>query len=175
MAENVAVNSFWLGLQVMWRVWTDAAFAGKISAVEEAPPKAAEPPAPLPPGRSEALTLLSVLQREGRLVDFLMEPVDGYSDAQVGAAAREVHKQCAAALHRLFALEPLRQEPEGATVELPAQFDPAEYHVISRTGATSGRGRLVHPGWKAGRTALPAWHGRAAAASVVAACEVEIG
>src|SRR5262245_52773100 len=34
--------------------------------------------------REGALALLALLQREGRLVDFLREPLDGFSDADIG-------------------------------------------------------------------------------------------
>src|SRR5262245_5631107 len=44
------------------------------------------PPKPVPVKPScEPLRLLTILQREGRLVDFLLEDIDGYTDQQVGA------------------------------------------------------------------------------------------
>ena len=55
-----------------------------------AAPKPVAAPVIEKPKRSEALTLLSALQREARLVDFLMEPLDGYSDQQV-ARSRSRH------------------------------------------------------------------------------------
>src|SRR5438105_3829505 len=102
-----------LAFKAFWRALTDRAFAQRIEPLLHgemaAMPAttAAVPPAPTrpaPPARSEALTLLSVLQREGRLVDFLKEPIAGYSDAQVGAAVRDIHRDCATALDRIFAL-----------------------------------------------------------------------
>src|SRR4030095_10023213 len=72
------------------------------------------------PTRSDALTLLATLQREARLIDFLMEDLAGYDDAQIGAAARDVHRACAVALERMFALRPLRYQEEGAHVEIVA-------------------------------------------------------
>src|SRR5947208_2478486 len=64
-------------------------------------------PAPPKPARSEALTLLAALQREARFVDFIQEPLDDYSDDQVGAAVRDVHRQCRQVIERLFALRPV--------------------------------------------------------------------
>ena len=58
------------------------------------------------PGSSEAITLLAALQREARFVDFIQESLDGYSDAQIGAVARDVHRDCGAVLTRMFALRP---------------------------------------------------------------------
>ena len=69
-----------------------------------APVPAPAKPARVEPLRSDALNLLSVLQREARLVDFLKEPIDAYADAQIGAAVRNVHRDAAAVLDRLFAL-----------------------------------------------------------------------
>src|SRR6266699_3510343 len=53
------------------------------------------------PTRSDALTLLATLQREARLIDFLLEDLSGYDDAHFVSAAREIHRVYAAALQRL--------------------------------------------------------------------------
>jgi len=78
------------------------------------------------PTRSDALTLLATLQRDARLIDFLMEDLAGYEDAHIGAAARDVHRACAAALERMFELRPLRYQEEGARVEIVAGYDPVQ-------------------------------------------------
>src|SRR5262249_27976756 len=61
-------------------------------------PAAVSPAGPLPPPPEDrgdrAVQLLALLQRDGRLVDFLREDVGAYSDAQIGAAVREVHANC---------------------------------------------------------------------------------
>ena len=54
-----------------------------------------------------ALQLLGILQRDSRLVDFLMEDITSYSDDQVGAAVRELHDQCRDAVGRYVKLEPV--------------------------------------------------------------------
>ncbi|HYW80287.1 MAG TPA: DUF2760 domain-containing protein, partial [Thermoguttaceae bacterium] len=72
-------------------------FDGRGAAPVTAPParrKESKPPVAKPPSRSEALTLLATLQREARFVDFIMEPLEGYADAQIGAVARDVHRDC---------------------------------------------------------------------------------
>ena len=68
-----------------------------------APPAAAPPPpAPAPPDPGHRATqVLAILQRDGRLIDFLMEDLTAYDDAQIGAAVRDVHagsRQATAAL-----------------------------------------------------------------------------
>jgi hypothetical protein len=127
------------------------------------------------PSRSDALTLLATLQREARLVDFLMEDLSGYNDAHIGAAARDVHRACAAALERMFALRPLRYQEEGAQVEIVAGYDPAQ---VTLTGNVTGqpllRGTLVHHGWQAMRCELPAWSGQEESARVIAPAEIEV-
>ncbi len=141
---------------------------------EEAPKRA---PAVKPKTvvRSEAISLLAALQREARFVDFLQEPLAGYSDAQVGAVARDVHRDCAAVVERLFALKPAVAEAEGSQLELPAAFDSGRYRLTGNVaGEPPFRGQVVHHGWEAARCEVPAWSGSADAARVVAPCEVEL-
>ncbi len=127
------------------------------------------------PGRSEAITLLAALQREARFLDIVKEPLADYSDAQVGAAARDVLRDCGVVLDRLFQLEPVVDAEEGGTFDVPAGFDPALYRV---TGNPSGEppwtGALAHHGWRATRCDLPQWTGDKSTAQVIAAAEVEI-
>ncbi len=167
-----------LGFSVLFRIWGDPAFADRVARLtekEDAPQELKpEAPAKKEPGRSEALTLLAALQREGRLVDFLMEPVAGFSDAQIGAAVRTVHKDCGAALERFFAIEPLRTEAEGAPVDVPPGYDPAQFRLIGNVSGSAVRGKLAHPGWKATRCDMPEWSGRPEAAFVLAPCEVQV-
>jgi hypothetical protein len=145
----------------------------RLAAVPAAGP--ATPPAPAARTRSDALTLLEVLQREARLIDFLKEDLSGYADAQIGAAARDVHRDAAAALERLFALRPLRSEGEGSSVEAPAAFDASRFRLTGNvTGDGPYRGTLRHPGWQATRSELPAYTGGASSALVIAPAEVEV-
>jgi len=170
------MGRLWLALRAFFAVLGSAARAAgvkKLLAGTEEPVRPTAAPAPV---RSEALSLLAALQREGRLVDFLEESIAGYSDAEVGAAARALHAECAAALERMFGLEPLAREPEGAEVTVPEGFDPARYRLSGAVGGKAPyRGRLRHHGWRATRCQVPAWTGSPEAALVVAAMEVEIG
>ena len=147
---------------------------GRAAPAPASAPEVKKPPSK-PPARSEAITLLATLQREARFVDFVAESLAGYSDAQIGAVARDVHRDCGAVLKRLFDLRPAVADQEGADVELLLGFDPARWRL---TGNVAGqpplRGRLVHPGWEAVRCELPTWSGQAAAARIVAPAEVEV-
>lgn len=127
------------------------------------------------PARSEALTLLAALQREARLVDFLMEPLEGYSDQQVAAAVRDIQSDSRSVLERMFALKPLRSEDEGVQITVPAGFDAADFKLTGNvTGEAPHTGALMHPGWAATKLDLPVWNGSDASAKIVAPAEVEI-
>lgn len=103
-----------------------------------------------------ALQLLALLQREGRLVDFLEEDIDGFSDAQVGAAARVVHGGCRKVVREHLTLAPARAETEGSTVVLQAGFDASAVRLVGNvTGQAPFRGTLQHRGWRATDVRLP--------------------
>jgi len=133
------------------------------------------PAEPSKPAQPQAVTLLATLQREARLIDFVMEPIDEYSDAQVGAAVRDIHRDLRKTLDRLFSIESVVGREEGETVEVPAGFDAGEYHL---TGSVSGEppfsGELMHAGWKATKAELPTYTGSKRAVNVVAPVEVEV-
>jgi hypothetical protein len=148
---------------------------GRDEATAPPKPEPKKPSKPKGPVRSEAITLLATLQREARLVDFVQEPLADYSDAQIGAAVRDVHRDCAAVLDRLFALKPVLQQEEGQEVDVPAGFDSGRYRLTGNvTGEPPFRGRLAHAGWEAAKCEIPAWSGSAAAAKTVAPAEVEL-
>lgn len=141
----------------------------------EAPKPQKPAPKPKKPIRSEAVTLLAALQREARFLDFIKEPLDGYADAQVGAAARDVHRDCGTVIERMFAIEPLLAEEEQTEVEVPAGFDSGKYHLTGNvTGEAPFRGQLMHAGWQAAKCEVPQWSGSDQAAKVIAPAEVEL-
>jgi hypothetical protein len=127
-----------------------------------APTPEAEParPAPQQPQASrtdaEIVHFLAMLQEKGRLVDFLMDDINAYGDAQVGAAARVVHAGCRGVLQDHFAISPVRTEPEGSTVQVPAGYSADEYRLVGKiAGSAPFSGVLVHCGWKTDRVRLP--------------------
>ncbi|WP_122156110.1 DUF2760 domain-containing protein [Paraburkholderia sp.] len=121
-----------------------------------------------------ALQLLGLLQRDARFIDFVEEDVAGYSDADIGAAARVVHGGCRTVLREHFTIRPVREEAEGSRVTLPEGFDAT---AIRLTGNVVGKapftGSLSHRGWRVQDVRLP----KLAAShdtSVIAAAEVEL-
>jgi hypothetical protein len=119
--------------------------------------------------------MLSLLQREGRFIDFALEDLATYSDAQIGAAARDVHAGCRRVLESYVTLEAILPGREGEAVTLGqnGQIDPAAFHLVGNVaGQPPFRGTLLHPGWRASRVQLPslATTGR----TIVAPAEIEL-
>ena len=105
--------------------------------------------------KNAALQLLGLLQREGRLIDFLQQDIATFEDAEIGAAARVVHAGCRKALADHAAIAPVRTEPEGERITLDS-VDPA---AVKFTGDVKGTppysGVLRHRGWRAKSLRLP--------------------
>jgi hypothetical protein len=129
--------------------------------------------APVRALRNDAITLLATLQRESRLIDLIQEPLDQYSDAQVGAAARPCLTQCRGAIARIFELRPLLDQSEGQTVAVPESASPLRYQWVGDPRPAASSGKLVHPGWEATRCEIAQWTGSAEDANVVAPAQVE--
>jgi hypothetical protein len=150
--------------------------AAVVATVPTAPAPAAVTVAveqPSDPPEHAALRLLAALQEEGRLVDFFSEDIGPYSDEQIGAATRGIHESCRKALRTAITVEPVMTGEEGATVTIPAGFDPAAIRLV---GAVSGtppfKGVLKHAGWRATSVNLPKRSGQDP--QVIAPAEVEI-
>jgi len=117
---------------------------------------------------------LGLLQREGRLIDFLQEDIEPYDDAQIGAAVREVHRGCRAALKEVFGLSPVLEAAEGSQVEIEEDFDPTRIKLIGNIqGNPPFKGTLRHCGWKFTEVHLPEWTAKEKT-DVLAPAEVEI-
>ena len=125
-------------------------------------------------GPEAALQLLSLLQREGRFVDFLEEDVQSFSDAQIGAAARVVHEGAKRALVEHFPMEPVRTEEEGARVTLEKGFDAVRIRLTGKvTGEPPYTGTLAHRGWRVKEVRLPKM-AQGHDPTVIAPAEVEL-
>jgi hypothetical protein len=124
--------------------------------------------------RDGALALLALLQREGRLVDFIRDSVEGASDADIGAAAREVHRGCRKVLDQYVPLEPVMPGEQDEKVSVPKGFDPAEVRLVGEAkGEPPYRGTLRHHGWRVLHAKLPAL-AEGVDRTVIAPAEVEM-
>lgn len=172
-----------LAVKCFFRVLFNAGFAESVRGLSEGgatvqpSPKAvpARPAAPARPVRSDAISLLAALQRDARFVDIISEPLEGYNDAQIGAAARDVLTDCGKVVNRFFAPRPVVETPEGDALDVAADYDTGRLRL---TGDVSkplpASGKVLHGGWEASQCELPAWSGAESSARVIAPAEVEI-
>jgi hypothetical protein len=157
------VNRLVLAFKAFWASLTDAAFAARVEPLFHKVPTGPD------------LRILAVLQRDGRLVDFLLEDIDSYGDSQVGAAVRDIHRGCRKALKEYLTVEPILPDPEDARVTVASGFDPA---TIRLTGNVAGsppfQGVVRHHGWRVKAVHLPVVPGARDDSAVLAPAEVEI-
>lgn len=167
-------------LRAFWKILTDAdraaAWRELSEGSQEAAPQQVAPPPPVPKDEfaADAVYTLVLLQREGRLIDFLLEDVDQYQDAQIGAAVRQIHAGCRRVLDEHFAVAAVRGEGEGGSVEIPAGFDPSHVRLTGNvTGEPPFRGTLRHRGWRVTNVRLPERHAQLDPA-IICPAEIEV-
>ncbi len=147
-----------------------------------APKKVEKRPRPRAEAEEEAeankrifVHLLSVLQREGRLVDFFSENLSQYPDAQIGAAVRNIHENCKKTLDKYLAPQAVLEQQEGEQITVDQNFDPNALKLIGNvTGQPPFKGTVRHRGWRARKLELPTLSGRQDPA-IIAPAEVEVG
>lgn len=147
----------WTRLKLAVRIIFDVVLARKVWQAACGTGAVSKPPSgPTEQAHASGLLLLAALQREGRMIDFLQQEVSGFSDAEVGAAARVVHAGCRKVLREYFTIEPALAEPEDTMVTIPENFDA---HRIRLTGNVAGKppfhGAVKHHGWVAKEVRLP--------------------
>jgi len=192
MSQPTNLPSFWsrlsLAFGAFFKTLGDAEFAARVRddrigpvAAPAPAPAPAPKPAPAPAAAplriatpDAALQLLSLLQREARLIDFANENITVYSDADIGGAARVVHEGCARVLREHFTIEPVRSELEGARLTLQEGFDAASVRLTGNVvGKAPFTGTLSHRGWRAAKVNLPQLADKHDA-SIIAPAEVEL-
>ena len=141
------------------------------AAASAAQPKPEAPPKPQAGPADGAVQILSILQRDARLVDFLMEDISAYSDEQIGAAVRDVQAQSKQSLARYLRLQPALDGVEGDYLKLDG-VAPGAVKLIGNVpaGGKAPGGLLRHKGWKAEKIDLPAM----APGSLLAPAEIEV-
>ena len=138
-----------------------------------APPAPAEPAAP---DDTAAVRMLAILQRKGRLIDFLQEDLSAFDDAQIGAAVRTIHEGCREALDETMTIDPIFAEAENSQVTVPAGFDAHAIRLVGNVASDPPfTGTLRHRGWRVSEINLPERVGDSGEEMVIAAAEVEVG
>ena len=111
-------------------------------------------------------------------MDFLAEPLDTFSDAQIGAAVRDVHRGLHRALGTYLPTEPVLTDAEDARVRIDPGFDPRRIRLTGNVvGEAPFHGTLRHRGWRVREVKLPELvRGDGELdLTVVAPAEVEVG
>ncbi|MBD1558370.1 DUF2760 domain-containing protein [Vibrio sp. S9_S30] len=121
-----------------------------------------------------AMQLLSIMQQEARLIDFLKEDLTSFSDEEVGAAARVIHTGGQKVLNEYVSLTHIRNEEEDTRITIEDGFNPQQVRLTGNvTGTAPFNGTLVHKGWKAESMSLPKL-AENYDATVIAPAEVEL-
>ena len=186
------MNGFWKRVAIAFRCFFSILFRGDIpndivqkwvkpaSKVPQTPaaqasvsrPKEMERPAS--EAFDRAVQMLALLQRDGRLIDFLSENISPYPDAQLGAAVRTIHEACRNALEHYVKLEPILNSEESQPVTVEGGFDPAAIKLLGNvTGEPPIRGVLRHKGWHVKEVNLPPLP-QGSGRMVIAPAEVEL-
>jgi hypothetical protein len=153
----------WLALRAFWHILADSDFAAQAQSLFSRAPSGPD------------LRVLAVLQRDGRLVDFLEEEIDAYSDSQIGAAVRDIHRACRKSLHDYLTIEPVMNAAENERVTVPTDFDPAAIRLVGNVdGRPPFHGILKHHGWRVRASHLPLLPVARDDSSVLSPAEVEI-
>lgn len=146
----------WLGLKRTARRALEAATPARAPRASESASSEAQKQAARRIEQRVFLYLLSLLQREGRLVDFFAEDLEQYQDAQIGAAVRGIHENCKKTIEKNLKLVPVIDKLEGEETLIEPGFDP---HAVKLTGNVTGeppfKGILRHRGWRTNKMDLP--------------------
>ncbi len=120
------------------------------------------------------LHLLSMLQKEGRFLDFLSEKLEDYEDDQIGAAVRNIHENCKRVTEKYISLKPVLEASEGQKISIEKGFDSSSIKLVGNvTGEPPFTGLIRHKGWKAEKLELPVLS-RSLDKSLISPAEVEI-
>ncbi len=146
-----------------------AALAGVSGPTPSVAPVTVSPPSPsakpvvpaalpaVPKASGEAVRLLTLLQSEARLLDFLLEDISGADEKQVGQAVKEIQRKAAKVLKDHLTLSVVMAGADGDRVTVAKGFDPSAVRVVGNvTGAPPFTGTLLHPGWRVKEVRLPA-------------------
>ena len=165
-------------ISLAFRCFFALLFEGKLSPelIDELGIKPKAAPAPVVPTvrtSDGALQMLSILQRDARILDFFLEDIAAYSDEQVGAAARSMHGPAKEAIERYVKLAPVVDGVEGTYVKAPSK-DATQVKFLGNVPANPpDGGTLRHRGWRAATIALPPVNARQDM-TILAPAEIEI-
>jgi hypothetical protein len=168
-----------LGLLV-WLIARRQLFKAGLSAVTRRPVKQPVPPVGKPSedhhnlDQRRFLHLLTVLQREGRMLDFFYENLGDYTDAQIGMAVRSIHESCRKVIEKYLAPQAVLRENEGDEITVEEGFDASALKLTGNViGAPPFKGTVRHRGWKVRKLELPTLSGKPDP-DIIAPAEIEV-
>jgi Domain of unknown function (DUF2760) len=185
------MNGFWERIAIAFRCFFSILFDGDIPkdivqqrvkpagqvqtpAAQASVSRPQEMERPASEAFDRAVQMLALLQRDGRLIDFLAENISPYPDAQLGAAARTIHEACRNVLEHYVKLEPILNSEEDQPVSVQGGFDPAAIKLIGNvTREPPIRGVLRHKGWHVKEVNLPPLP-QGSGRMVIAPAEIEL-
>jgi hypothetical protein len=180
------MNGFWERVTIAFRCFFSILFHGDIpndivqkrvkpaSKVPQTPAAPKEMERPASEAFDRAVQMLALLQRDGRLIDFLAENIAPYPDAQLGAAVRTIHEACRKVLEHYVKMEPILDSEEDQPVTVQGGFDAAAIKLLGNvTGEPPIRGLLRHKGWHVKEMNLPPLP-QGSGRMVIAPAEVEL-
>lgn len=162
-----------LAFACLFRVLFDPRFAARVHELKSGRERALPAPQPetlrepaVDPAELEArekaaadagaVLMLALLQREGRLVDFVQQDISQFEDSEIGAVARVIHDGCRRSLEAHVKLVPVRSEAENSQVRVEEGYDAASTKLTGNVqGAGPYAGTLRHRGWQARSVKLP--------------------
>jgi hypothetical protein len=174
------MHGLWTRVKLAFAAFFTILFKGRLPVALQTVVPASPPPPPVaaPPGAADspdrAIQMLALLQRDGRLIDFLMEDLGTYTDAQIGTAVRDVHAGCRRVLDHYVSLESIVDGREGEQTTVEQELDGSAVRLVGNvTGRPPFRGTLLHRGWRTATVDLPPL-GPNAGRRIVAQAEVEV-
>ena len=151
-----------LAIKAFFKILFSGEYAEEVRALSDETKKLPEGPTEedLDRAKSDAVkapaVLLSLLQREARLIDFIQEDIASFADAQIGAAVRPVHQGCRKVFAEYVQLESIESATEGSQVEVAEGFDPSAIRLSGNVkGDPPFKGVLHHHGWRIKKMDLP--------------------
>jgi hypothetical protein len=170
-----------LAFQCFFKILFSGVFAQKVRSLgmdnksikpTQLPKNEPKPPEKQQETKDSSLLLLSLMQREARLIDFLMEDITEYSNEQVGAAIRDVHKKASGILKRCY--DPIALVAQEGEVDLEVAYNAEVWDVSGKIPqAGSFKAEVIHSGWMAQKLELPVWKGSLANRMLISPAQAE--
>ncbi|MCO4784111.1 MAG: DUF2760 domain-containing protein [Candidatus Cloacimonetes bacterium] len=121
-----------------------------------------------------ACALLSLLQKEARLIDFVQEDLSDVGDSQMGSVSKLIHKDLQKVFSQFVKIEAVADVEEGGTIHLAEGYSNKEFKLTGNVDAKAPfDGTLRHKGWLVSKMNLPK-RAKKDQNRVIMAAEVEV-